>query len=87
VEASSELRSAMVGEAAQAQRPGIDGRLPTKRLAAHSLLNIVVTGVHLPISVYLPAIYAQQYGITLTVLGMIFLAERIWGTLTDPIVG
>jgi Na+/melibiose symporter-like transporter len=64
-----------------------DDKLPTGRLAAHSLLHIAVTGVQLPLSVYLPAIYAQQYGISLTALGMIFLAERIWGTVTDPLVG
>jgi Na+/melibiose symporter-like transporter len=63
------------------------GELPTGRLVAHSLFHINVTGVQLPIGVYLPAIYAQQYGISLTALGMIFLAERIWGTATDPLVG
>lgn len=67
--------------------PVEEEKLPTGRLAAHSLLHIAVTGVQLPISVYLPAIYAQQYGISLTALGMIFLAERIWGTATDPLVG
>lgn len=62
-------------------------RLPTGRLIAHSSLHIPVSSVQVPIGVYLPAIYATQYGLSLTVLGMIFLAERIWGTLTDPIVG
>lgn len=61
--------------------------LPTGRLFAHSLLNIPITSVQLPIGVYLPAIYAQQYGLSLTVLGMIFLVERLWGTATDPFVG
>ncbi len=64
-----------------------DERLPTGRLIAHSSLHIPVTTVHVPIGVYLPAIYATQYGLSLTTLGMIFLAERIWGTLSDPIVG
>lgn len=61
--------------------------LPTGRLVVHSLLYIPITAVQLPISVYLPAIYAQQYGLSLAVLGMIFLAERLWGTVTDPFVG
>jgi Na+/melibiose symporter-like transporter len=76
--------------AAAASEPALAtyaARLPTGRLVAHSLLHIAVTGVQLPLSVYLPAIYAQQYGISLTALGMIFLAERIWGTATDPLVG
>ncbi|MCB2077822.1 MAG: MFS transporter [Novosphingobium sp.] len=66
---------------------GDDGKLPTGRLAAHSLLNLPLVSVQLPISVFLPAIYARQYGLSLTVLGAIFLAERVWGTLTDPVVG
>lgn len=73
--------------AAATATPQTEDRLPTGRLIAHSLLHIAVTGVQLPIGVYLPAIYAQQYGISLTALGMIFLAERIWGTATDPLVG
>jgi Na+/melibiose symporter-like transporter len=71
----------------RAVEPANVGKLPTGRLAAHSLLHINVTGVQLPVAVYLPAIYAQQYGISLAALGMIFLAERIWGTATDPLVG
>lgn len=62
-------------------------RLPMGRLIAHSSLHVPVTTVQVPIGVYLPAIYATQYGLSLTVLGMIFLAERIWGTFSDPIVG
>lgn len=63
------------------------GRLPTGRLIAHSTLHVPLTSIQLPISVFLPAIYATQFGLSLTVLGVIFLAERIWGTVTDPIVG
>ena len=62
-------------------------RLPTGRLIAHSSLHVPITTVQVPIGVYLPAIYVTQYGLSLTTLGMIFLAERIWGTLSDPIVG
>jgi Na+/melibiose symporter-like transporter len=51
------------------------------------LLYVPITTVQLPISVYLPAIYTQQYGLSLAALGAIFLAERIWGTATDPFVG
>ena len=62
-------------------------RLPMGRLIAHSSLHVPVTTVQVPIGVYLPAIYATQYGLSLTVLGMIFLAERVWGTVSDPMVG
>jgi glycoside/pentoside/hexuronide:cation symporter, GPH family len=62
-------------------------RLPTARLVAFSALAMPVAAVQLPLGVYLPSIFAQHYGLPLSVLGMIFLAEKIWGTLADPIIG
>lgn len=43
--------------------------------------------VQLPLSVYLPSILSQQYRLSLATLGLIFLVEKLWGTLADPIVG
>jgi Na+/melibiose symporter-like transporter len=62
-------------------------RLSVGRLVAFSSLALPVNAAHSPLGVYLPAIYAQNFGIPLAVLGAIFLAERIWGTIADPIVG
>ena len=62
-------------------------RLPSGRLAAHSLMHVPIAGAQLPLGTYLPAIYAQHFGMSLYALGAIFLGERIWGTLTDPLVG
>jgi len=84
VEAPPEAQS---GAPTEPAFTGLSGKLPTGRLIAHSTFHIAVTGVQLPIAVYLPAIYAQQFGLSLASLGMIFLAERIWGTATDPLVG
>jgi Na+/melibiose symporter-like transporter len=50
-------------------------------------MSIPITGAMLPISIYLAPIYAQQFHMSLYALGAIFLAERIWGTFSDPIVG
>lgn len=57
------------------------------RLLAFSAIALPVYAAQMPLAVYLPAIYAQQYGVSLGVLGTIFLIERMWGTLTDPIIG
>ena len=62
-------------------------RLDTKRLAAFSALAVPVTAVQVPITNFLPAIYAQQFGISLAALGTIFLLERVWGVVADPLVG
>jgi Na+/melibiose symporter-like transporter len=37
--------------------------------------------------VHLPAIYAQQFGLSLAVIGAIFLGERLWGAVADPLIG
>ena len=46
-----------------------------------------VYAVQVPLSVYLPSIFSQYYGLSLSVVGLIFLAEKLWGTLADPIIG
>jgi glycoside/pentoside/hexuronide:cation symporter, GPH family len=61
--------------------------LPKARLIAFSALAMPLNAVQLPLSVYLPSIFAQHFGLSLAMLGVIFLAAKIWGTLTDPITG
>ena len=62
-------------------------RAPAARLAAFSAIMLPVTAAQVPIGVYLPALYAQHFGVPLGLLGAIFLAERVWGTAADPIIG
>jgi glycoside/pentoside/hexuronide:cation symporter, GPH family len=62
-------------------------KLPTRRLIAFSTLIMPIAAVQFPLTVYLPAIFAQHFGMSLSVLGVIFLVEKLWGTLADPIVG
>lgn len=63
------------------------GRLSPLRLAAFSSLALPIYAAQGPLAVYLPAIYAQHYGLPLATIGLIFLLERIWGTLADPLIG
>jgi len=62
-------------------------RLPTARLIAFSVLAMPIYAVQLPLSVYLPSIFAAHFGLSLPVLGAIFLTEKTWGTLSDPLIG
>ncbi len=74
--------------AAPAAAPGRSGAgLSAGRLAAFASLAIPIYAAQMPLGVYLPAIYAQFPGLSLTLIGAIFLAERIWGTVADPLVG
>ncbi|WP_380878444.1 MFS transporter [Sphingomonas sp. DBB INV C78] len=62
-------------------------RLPAGRLLAFSAVALPVAAAQMPLNVYLPAILAQHYGVPLAVLGTIFLIEKIWGAIADPIIG
>jgi glycoside/pentoside/hexuronide:cation symporter, GPH family len=66
---------------------GPDVSLPTGRLLAHSTMALPITASQLPLATYLPAIYATEFGLSLYVIGAIFLGERIWSTVADPLVG
>lgn len=57
------------------------------RLVAFSALAVPIAAAQMPLSVYLPAIYAQHFGLSLAVIGAIFLIEKLWGTLADPLIG
>ena len=57
------------------------------RLLAFSAIAMPVAAAQIPLNVYLPAIFAQHYKIPLAVLGLIFMIEKIWGGLADPIIG
>jgi GPH family glycoside/pentoside/hexuronide:cation symporter len=46
-----------------------------------------IFAVQVPLGVYLPAIFAQTYRVPLSILGVIFLVEKLWGTVADPLVG
>jgi glycoside/pentoside/hexuronide:cation symporter, GPH family len=62
-------------------------RLPAARLIAFSTLAMPVGAAQAPMSVYLPTIFAQRFGVSLSVLGVIFLTEKIWGAVCDPLIG
>lgn len=61
--------------------------IPLGKLTAFSALFVPITAAQLPILNFLPAIYAQHFGIPLAALGTIFLIERLWGAFADPVVG
>lgn len=57
------------------------------RLVRFSAIAIPVSAAALPIGVYLPAIFARDFGISLGTIGLIFLFGRLWDAVTDPLVG
>ncbi len=62
-------------------------RLPAWRLAVFAALAIPLAGAGLPLAVYLPPYYAQELGLGLGAVGLIFMLSRAWDAVTDPLVG
>ncbi len=63
------------------------GRLAAVPLAAFAALTFPMGGLGLPITVYLPPLYAKEVGIGLATVGFVFMITRIWDVVTDPIMG
>jgi Na+/melibiose symporter-like transporter len=57
------------------------------QLVRFSAVALPLAAAGLPLGVYLPAIYARDYGLSLTVIGVIFLLGRLWDALADPLMG
>ena len=57
------------------------------QLVRCSAVAVPLAAAGLPLGVYLPAIYARDYGLSLTVIGIIFLLGRLWDALADPLMG
>lgn len=57
------------------------------RLAAFASLAVPIYAAQMPLNVYLPAMLTQHYGLPLAMIGLIFLIERLWGALADPLIG
>ena len=62
-------------------------RLPAWRLAVFAALAIPLAGAGLLLAVDLPPYYAQELGLGLGAVGLIFMLSRVWDAATDPLVG
>lgn len=70
-----------------AASPHAEVPLSGRRLIRFSAIAVPVAAAGLPIGVYLPAIFARDFGLSLSVIGAIFLVGRLWDGLLDPLVG
>jgi Na+/melibiose symporter-like transporter len=74
--------------AARASRPTAAGDAPSAwRLGALSAVFAPLAAAGLPLAVYLPAYYAQDMGLGLPLVGVIFTLSRIWDAAADPLIG
>lgn len=61
--------------------------LPSWRLAIFASLAAPLAAAGAPLAIYLPAYYANEAGLGLSLVGAIFMIGRIWDAFTDPLVG
>ncbi len=61
--------------------------IPFSVLAAYGSMAFPLAAGFIALQVIVPTYYAQVLGLSLTAVGGILLAARLWDTITDPLVG
>ncbi|HSP00792.1 MAG TPA: MFS transporter [Thioalkalivibrio sp.] len=59
----------------------------TTTLLAYGLPGLPLAVLGLPLYVFLPAFYAQEFGLGLAAVGAVLLVARLFDVVTDPLVG
>lgn len=59
----------------------------SERLPAYTGFAAVLAGAGLPIYIYAPKYYADTFGVSLTALGTLLFALRLFDVIQDPILG
>lgn len=62
-------------------------RLQTKDLLTYGALGLPLGFIGMPLYVYLPKFYAEEFGVTLITLSILLLVTRIIDTIQDPLIG
>lgn len=70
------------------EKQALAGR-PVSRwtLIAYGSLALPLSIAEIPIVLYLPAFYAKELGLSAGLVGMVFLAARLWDGLSDVLIG
>jgi len=62
-------------------------KLASTSYLSYGLFGLPLAMVALPIYVYVPQFYAEQFGLSLTLIGAALLAARILDAFIDPLIG
>jgi GPH family glycoside/pentoside/hexuronide:cation symporter len=57
------------------------------RLIAFSIAGLAIGGVQTAVVIYLPAFYAQRFGLGLGLVGTVFMICRLLNAFSDPVIG
>lgn len=61
--------------------------LTTRGLWFFAAAALPTAMLNVPLAAYLPPFYAQHVGISVGMIGVIFMVARIWDVVTDPLMG
>ena len=64
-----------------------DQSLSRTQTALYWLANLPTSIVGLPISLYIPAFYSQNLGLSLATVGLLIALSRLTDVFTDPAIG
>ncbi len=64
-----------------------EDKLSIGRIIAYAGPAMPIAALGLPLIVHLPPFYISTVGLSVGLVGLIFMATRIWDILTDPIMG
>lgn len=59
----------------------------TARVFAYGLLGAPLAAAALPIYIHIPKLYAEHYGVSLTLLGVVLFVARLVDALADQLIG
>ena len=62
-------------------------RLRRKQIFLYGLPGLPLAFLGLPLVVFLPPIYAEEFGLGLTAVGLLLMISRFWDLCSDPIAG
>ncbi|MCT2532101.1 MFS transporter [SAR92 clade bacterium H231] len=62
-------------------------QLTNGTLIVYGGLALPLAIAELPIILYLPAFYAKEVGLSIGMVGLVFLLARLWDGISDPIIG
>ena len=62
-------------------------RLPKKTLFFYGLSEMPITVANVPLAAYIPNYYGADLGISLAVIGAVWMIARVFDAITDPLIG
>jgi Na+/melibiose symporter-like transporter len=68
-------------------KPQSDTRISGPRLIAFSIAGLAIGGVQTAVVIYLPNFYAQRFGLSLGLVGAVFMICRLLNAFSDPVIG